>query len=153
MIGALDNLWLTHPFWLWMALAALLLALEIATGSGYLLWPSGSAAVVAVLSLALPHNAPIHWLIFAILTVAATLAGRRFLPRNLATGPDINDNAGRLVGHQGDSTAAFNKGEGRVFIDGKEWAAVLQGDGAVAAGAKVEVVAVEGSKLTVRAVA
>lgn len=150
-MDALNGLWLTHPFWLWMALAALLLALEIATGSGYLLWPSGSAAVVAVLSFALPHSAPIQWLIFAILTLVTTLAGRRFLPRNLATGPDINDNTGRLVGHQGDATAAFHRGEGRVFIDGKEWAAVLQGGDTVPAGAKVEVVAVEGSKLTVRA--
>lgn len=152
-MDALNNLWLTHPFWLWMALAALLLAIEIATGTGYLLWPSGSAAVVAVLSFALPHNAPVQWLIFAGLTVVTTLAGRRFLPRTLPSSPDINDNVGRLVGHHGEATTAFDGGEGRVFVDGKDWAANLQGEGHLKAGVRIEVVGVEGSKLTVRPLA
>jgi hypothetical protein len=152
-MDALNGLWLTHPFWLWMALAALLLALEIATGSGYLLWPSGSAAVVAVLSFALPHNAPVQWLIFALLTVVTTLAGRRFLPRTLPNSPDINDNSGRLVGHHGEATTPFDGGEGRVFVDGKDWAATLQGEGALKAGVRVEVTGVEGSKLLVRPLA
>ena len=37
-------LYAAHPFWVWMAAAAVLLALEIVTGSGYLLWPAVAAA-------------------------------------------------------------------------------------------------------------
>ena len=42
------TLYQAHPFGAWIALAAALLALEVATGSGWLLWPSASAAVTAV---------------------------------------------------------------------------------------------------------
>ena len=35
--------YLGHPMWVWLAVGALLLAAEVATGSGYLLWPAASA--------------------------------------------------------------------------------------------------------------
>jgi hypothetical protein len=47
--------------------------------------------------------------------------------------------------------AAFTNGAGRVFIDGKEWAAELDGEVVPPAGAKVEVVSVAGARLKVRA--
>ena len=52
---------------------------------------------------------------------------------------DINDPARRLVGQQGEAAAPFKAGLGRVFVDGKEWAAELDGGGDLAAKTKVEV--------------
>ena len=47
----LYQLYVMHPFWAWIALAGALLALEVATGSGWLLWPAASAAIVALLAI------------------------------------------------------------------------------------------------------
>ena len=140
-----------QPFWVWAAFAAALLAIEVITGSGWLLWAAASAGATAVIVVLLGPNVPTALLIFAVLTAVSALAGRRFLPRRPVhdTG-DINDNIGRLVGHQGSAVKAFSGRAGRVSIDGKEWAAELaEGDG-LEAGASVEVVGVDGSRLRVR---
>lgn len=148
------DLLVTHPFWLWLVVAAIILAVEVATGSGWLLWPAGAAAFVGFSTLAFPLSLPLELLVFAILTIVTTLLARRYLPRSLITdgSPDINDNVARLVGHRGRVAEAFANGHGRVDIDGKEWAAELDAGGDLASGAAVEVVGVTGARITVRAV-
>jgi membrane protein implicated in regulation of membrane protease activity len=150
-MGNLIDLAAANPFWVWAAAGAALLAVEIATGSGWLLWPAASAGVVAILSLV----APMDWLpatgLFAALTIVTTFAARRFMKRLRGhPGHDINDNIARLVGHHGKAVGAFAGRAGRVFIDGKEWAAELDEGEALAAGAPVEVTGVSGSHLRVR---
>lgn len=151
---ALFELYAAHPFWAWLALAAAILAVEVALGSGWLLWPSASAAVVGVLTLALPMSATLALLIFAILTIASTLLARRYFPRAevAGAGGDINDNVGRLIGQDALAVQAFQAGHGRIAIDGKEWAAELDaGVESLAAGAAVQVVGVRaGTRLLVR---
>ncbi len=150
----LFDLAVANPFWVWAALGAGLLALEMATGSGWLLWPAASAAAVAVLALV----APLPWLhqtlIFSVLTIVTTFVARRYFaarPFNPG-GHDINDNVARLVGHRGRAVRTFAGRDGRVFIDGKEWAAELDEGDALAAGSPVEVTGVSGSRLRVRPV-
>ena len=145
------QLYASHPFWVWMALAAALLAVEIMTGSVYLLWPAGSAAVTAMLT-GLHLSPPEQLGIFAGLTIVATIAARRFWPNPLRPkGPDINDAHARIVGHHGQAAEAFTDGHGRVFVDGKEWAAELEGGGDVAQGAALTVTGVlSGACLKVR---
>jgi hypothetical protein len=145
------ELFATHPFWAWVALAALFLAAEVASGSGWLLWPAASAGAVALLaSIAGLEPAPAFG-VFAGLTIVTTFLARRYLPRSLGPhGHDINDNIARLVGHQGRAVTAFHGQHGRVFIDGKEWAAELAEGAELAAGARVEVVGVQGARLRVR---
>ena len=145
------ELYLSHPFWVWIAFAAAILAVEVATGSGWLLWPAAAAAVVAVLAEFTPISAPLALVVFALLTIVSTLLARRYLPRSVtAHGHDINDQVNRLVGHHGVAVAAFAGRVGRVFIDGKEWAAELDEGDALEAGSRVEVVAVAGARLRVR---
>ena len=145
------ELYLSHPFWVWIAFAAAILAIEVATGSGWLLWPAAAAAVVAVLAEFTPISAPLALVVFALLTIVSTLLARRYLPRSVtAHGHDINDQVNRLVGHHGVAVAAFAGRAGRVFIDGKEWAAELDEGDALEAGSRVEVVAVAGARLRVR---
>jgi membrane protein implicated in regulation of membrane protease activity len=106
-----------------------------------------TGVVVALLAPTFPWAV----LTFAVLTLVSTLAARRYLPRSLpATGEDINDNIGRLVGHNGSAVKAFHGRAGRVFIDGKEWAAELDEGDALEAGASVEVTGVHGARLKVR---
>jgi membrane protein implicated in regulation of membrane protease activity len=148
----LSGFYAAHPFWTWICIAALLLAAEVATGSGYLLWPAASAAVTGLLA-GLGLGLPAELLAFAVLTIASTLLSRRYLPRPLKPhGPDINDPHGRIVGHRGQATSAFRQGRGRVLVDGKEWAAELEGAGELAEGADVQVTRVlSGARLKVRA--
>jgi len=147
----LTELYLAHPFWSWMAFAAVLLAVEVSTGSGYLLWPAGSAAVVALVTPVLPGGFAGELTLFAGLTLVTSLLGRRFFPRKHELGPDINDNFGRLVGKHGIAVSAFERGRGRVSIDGKEWAALAEDGVEPALEQRVEVVAAEGAVLRVRA--
>lgn len=148
----LIDLYGTHPFWIWLAIGAVFLAGEVSTGSGWLLWPAASSAFMALLVLVLPDSLAAHLAVWAALTIATTVTARRYFPRNAtgAGGPDINDNIGRLVGHQGAVVEAFRNGEGRVFVDGKEWAAVADGEAAPRLNDKVMVVSAEGAVLRVR---
>lgn len=141
----------SHAFWVWAGLAAALLAIEVLSGSGWLLWPATAAGVVAVLAALTPVSTAPSLAVFAVLTIVSTFLARRYLPRPLrAEGRDINDAVGRLVGHDGRVVSAFEGQVGRVFIDGKEWAAELAEGETLAAGARVHVVGVNGARLTVR---
>jgi membrane protein implicated in regulation of membrane protease activity len=151
-MAELSDIYAAHPFWAWVALGAALLAVEVVTGSGWLLWPAASAAIVALLvtfaGLSLSQAA----VVFALLTISLALLSRRYLPKSLLRHPahDINDNVARLVGHHGRAVSAFQGRKGRVFIDGKEWAAELDEGEALEAGSRVEVTGVAGANLRVR---
>lgn len=143
-----------HGFWVWIALGAALLAIEVVSGSGWLLWPAASAAVVALLVRFVGLSLEAAVLTFAVLTIVTTLLARLFLPKSWLgrRGHDINDNVARLIGHQGRAVGKFRDRSGRVFVDGKEWAAELDEGEALDAGARVEVTGVAGVGLKVRGV-
>lgn len=145
------ELYANQPFWVWLAVGALILTAEVATGSGWLLWPAVSAAIVAYLAmLGIDIGLPGEIAAFAVLTVVTTLAGRRFLGR-YGKGSDVNGNAERLIGRAGRSTSAFSLGHGRVLVEGCEWAAELEDGGDLPNGAPVEVARLaDGARLIVR---
>jgi len=151
-MGALQGLYATHPFWPWLALAALFLAIEVATGTGWLLWPAAGAFVVGLLAEALRPGLAVELGLFAVLTIASIYLARRFMPPVLEpTGPDLNDPLRRLVGQHGQVVAAFEQGRGRVFVDGKDWAAEANGP-APLLDQTVIVTGVDGAVLQVRPV-
>lgn len=149
----LTDLYLSHSAWIWAAVGAALLATEILAGSGWLLWPAAAAGAVGVIDGFSDLPFPAAVLIFAGLTIVSTLTARRYFPRRPpAECQDINDNIARLVGHEGRVVAAFEGGAGRVFVDGKEWPAELEGGETIEAGARVAVAGVSGVRLKVRGV-
>jgi hypothetical protein len=141
MLHDLDSLYMTHPFWLWLAIGAIFLAAEVPTASGYLLWPAASAGAVAVLTPWLNIAWPFQLIAFAALTIVTT-----------QDGPDISNRGSGLAGRFGKTTAPFSAGQGRVFVDGAEWMAELEpGQTPPEPGARVEVIAVHGGgRLLVR---
>jgi hypothetical protein len=141
---------LQNPFALWLAIGGVLLAIEVGTSTGWLLWPAGSAAAMGLLGLLWHFDLNMQLVIFAVLTIVTTLAGRHFFPRAVLGG-DINDTRTRVAGLDGVAAGDFAGGQGRVFVDGKEWAAQLEGSESLSSGMKVVVVGVSGSRLTVRA--
>jgi membrane protein implicated in regulation of membrane protease activity len=137
-----------HPFWVWMALAAALLAIEALLGTEWLLWPAASAAAVAFLALLrLPIGAVGELAAFAALTLLTTFFARKLLRRVQPPGEDLNDRNARLIGRTAEVVVPFRDGRGRVFVDGAEWPAELEGD--LGTGARVKVVGVGGASLKV----
>ena len=144
-----------YPFWTWLGVGAALLALETATGSGYLLWPALSAALVALATLGVHIGLPLETLAFAVLTIGLTILARTYWPpQPRVEHPNLNDRGGRLVGLYGQTVGDFDAGQGRVFVDGAEWTAELDAAEAPrpAPGDRVRVVeVVDGGRLRVRA--
>ncbi|MBL8552764.1 MAG: NfeD family protein [Phenylobacterium sp.] len=150
-MDSIAGLYAAQAFWFWAALAAALLTIEVISGSGWLLWASASAGATAIVVAIFDVSVPTALLVFALLTLFSSLLARRYLPKPLAPeGHDINDNVARLVGHRGNVVKAFAGRSGRVFIDGKEWAAELDEGETLEAGAAVEVTGVAGARLRVR---
>jgi membrane protein implicated in regulation of membrane protease activity len=152
MPGILD-IFANHAFLSWLALGAVFLGFELATGSGWLLWPAGSATAVALLTIITAFGLAGQAAMFAALTIVTTYLGRRFLNRHVAHPDDLNDSGARLIGAEGRAATVFQGGIGRVFVDGKEWSAELDEPGSPpAVGARVRVVALlGGARLRVRA--
>ena len=138
-----------HPFWVWLAFAAVLLVAELHSGSGWLLWPAACAGLVALLTAFVPIDTPVAVLIFALTTVVATFISRRLMKPS-AHRSDINEPSLRVVGHHGMVVSAFVNGAGRVFVDGKEWAAEAEEGSAPLPQQRVEVTAVKGATLRVK---
>lgn len=150
LIAFLDGL----TIWHWLAVAGVLLALELMTGTMYLLWPAAAAAVVAVMKFFMPIMTwELELLSFAAAAVGLTILGSRWPRRRRRKGDraDLNDRAAQLVGRRGRVTGAFENGRGRVDVYGSEWRAELEADAIPpGVGSSVEVVSVNGLTLTVR---
>ena len=149
---ALTDLHAAQPFWIWLALGVLLLAVEAAFSTEWLLWPAVSAGVVAVvtaINVQLGFAGEVA--LFAALTLAATLLSRRLIQQvNPSDAPDINARDTRLIGQRAQVVQAFVDGRGRVFVSGAEWVAEIEG-ATPAEGDSVIVEGMDGPKLKVRA--
>lgn len=146
----LIDLYTDQPFWMWLALGVVLLAIEAALSTEWLLWPAVSAGVVAILSaVGVRLGLPIEIAIFAVLTIVSSIASRRLVRRVNPTEPDINDRNSRLIGQEARVVEAFVNGRGRVFISGAEWPAELSGQMPIAIGDRVVVRAETGGRLRV----
>lgn len=147
---SLADLYFAQPFWIWLAVGVLLLAVEAMFSTEWLLWPAVSAGVVAVMTAAgVRLGLPGEVAVFAVLTVIATLLSRRLISKANPAGPDINDRDSRLIGQRARVVEAFVSGRGRVFISGAEWPAEIEGEPPVE-GQDVVVMRITGSLLTVQ---
>ena len=129
----------------------ILLAIEAAASTEWLLWPAVSAGLIAVVTaLGVRLGFGVEVGLFALLTIASTLMSRRLIRRvNPDDAPDINARDIRLIGQRARVTHAFVGGRGRVFVSGAEWAAEIDGE-PPAIGTDVIVDSATGSGLRVR---
>jgi membrane protein implicated in regulation of membrane protease activity len=144
------DLYAAQPFWIWLAVGVLLLAVEAMFSTEWLLWPAVAAGLVAVMTaVGVRLGLPGEVAVFAVLTVIATLLSRRLIQKANPDGVDINDRDSRLIDQRARVVEAFVGGRGRVFISGAEWPAVIEGE-APDVGQDVVVRGVSGSLLTVK---
>jgi membrane protein implicated in regulation of membrane protease activity len=169
----LYDLYLQNPFWIWLAVGAVFVALDIATGAGKLIWPGVAAAALAFVNLAAVRlGLPVELAVFGVVSVIGLIVTSGFHRRRPHASPDntlqiekkttlptpealeaaSQDRTGRLIGRIGRTTGEFVNGVGRVWIDGAEWGAEIDaGDDALPPDAPVRVMGVTGGvRLQVR---
>jgi membrane protein implicated in regulation of membrane protease activity len=157
-MAVLDALYRQDPFWVWLALGCLFVSLNLATGTNRLMAPAVAAVLMALAELVgLKLGLTIEAALFLGLCVLALVGGWMVKPRAKvdarapqnpgkgAGAPGRQDQTGRLVGRIGRTTSEFANGVGRVWIDGAEWGAELDGgEEGLPEGAPVRVVRVIG---------
>ena len=144
--------WTGFGAWRWLALAALLFAAELATGTAYLLWLS-AAAVLTALIVALPgqFNFAFELLLFGIFSIASTIFGKKVFQPGVfkSDQPDLNAPEQRHIGARVVAVGNFAGGEGRVSLGDTQWSAHTLDGTSPKNGAGLHVLAVAGTILHV----
>ena len=136
--------------WYWLAAGLLLLGVEMVAPGFYLMFFGFAALGTGVVALLVPLPWQALAVLFAVLSVVSVVAGRRWYASKEGEGSaTLNRRSEALIGRRARLPAPLTRDGGEVFIDDTRWAA--QGPD-LAAGTEVEVVAVQGSKVVVKAV-
>jgi membrane protein implicated in regulation of membrane protease activity len=145
--------WLTGfaPHWFWLTLAAILGAAEMLAPGFFLIWLAMAAAGVGMLAWLLPVSIPLQVGMFAIASILAVYAGKKFLKDNpiQSQDPMLNDRGARLTGEVVTVVEAIADGSGRVKVGDTVWNA-RGADAQV--GARVRVTGASGAVLNVEPV-
>jgi membrane protein implicated in regulation of membrane protease activity len=144
----------SQPAWHWWALGAVLLGLEMASTTQYLLWPGIAALLVGVLRFIIPGmDGTLCLILFAVLSVAATLAWKRspWGRNDSIQHPTLNrGRSNQYVGRLVKAAVNFSGGRGAVLVDDSRWNAVVIDGSAPVAGDMLEVAEADGTVLKVR---
>lgn len=153
-MDALFDMWTYAGAWRWLALAAILFAAELLTGTAYLLWLSAAAVMTAIV-VALPGNInfAVELVVFSGFAIASTIFGRRvFKPDTFVSDqPDLNDPEHRHVGARAVAVSNFIGGEGRVSLGDTQWSALTLDGTNPLNGAGLKIISVDGTVLKVQA--
>ncbi|WP_102126874.1 NfeD family protein [Deinococcus planocerae] len=134
--------------WHWWVLGALLLLLELAAPGVFFVWLALAAFTLGLVVFVLPLPVTVQLLLFAALSVAAFVIGRRLVTRLPGTEGEgtLNTGANRFLGRTVTVTAPIVNGVGRVRVGDSEWRATGPD---LPAGSRVLVVGAEGTTLQV----
>jgi inner membrane protein len=136
-------------FWHWLTLGMVLILAEVVMPGTFLLWPGIAALLTGVLAYLTPSLGwHVHAVVFALLAVAAALAGRKVYGRlsRPSDEPDLNRRGLRYVGQVHTLGQAIVDGGGRLKLGDGTWK-VLGPD--LPAGTRVRIVGVDGIALRV----
>jgi hypothetical protein len=137
-----------EPHWLWLIAAALLGIAELLMPGVFLIWLAAAAAITGFGALIFGIPLAFQFALFALLSLAAVLLGRRWYANNPveSSDPHLNDRATRLIGQTVLVVGAIEHGSGRVKVGDSVWnAAGPDAD----VGARVRIVGAEGTCLRV----
>jgi len=139
--------------WHWWTLAAVLLVLELSTGTTYLLWPAASASVVGLLvAIPIPFGWELQLLTFAVITTVLTMTCAKFVRERWTTSdkPNLNRRVDQLTGQKVVAVSAFVAGIGTVKVGDTVWRAQIANGDAAADGDVLEITGMDGVTLAVR---
>ena len=143
----------TH--YLWWILALLLIAGEVMAPGYFMLWIGIAAAAMGVLLWLFPGLGLLaQAILFAVLALAACFAYARWLrpkiERRVPGGERLNRRGEQMIGQRYELIEAIVNGRGKVRVGDGQW---LVSGPDLPLGSTVEVVAVDGTTLKVRAAA
>lgn len=134
----------------WLALAAVLVGLEMVMPTQYLIWPGIAAAVTGLLAFFIATAWPEQLAIFGVLSVVLVVVSH-YLPKQV-TAPiaALNQRADQLVGRLATVAEDFQNGQGAVTVGDTRWSAQSVDGSDFAAGTRVEIVAADSIVLKVK---
>lgn len=142
-----------EPMWIWGALGLVLLAVEMATGTFYVLWFGVAALCVAIAMMLFP-NIPqaVQFAMYAVLSLGS-LAIWKFNYKKTETHSRVGQAQGEEIGRVGtviETCSATQNGKIRFtqgLMGSREWPAVA--NQTIETGSNARVVAVEGNALRI----
>ena len=143
----------SQPAWHWWALGAVLLALEIASTTQYLLWPGIAALFVGVLKFLIPPlDGRLAVVLFALIAVFATVVWKRSsLGRaDRTTHANLNARSAQYVGRVVKAEENFLNGRGAVRVDDTRWNACVVDGSAPIKGDMLQISGADGTELKVQ---
>ncbi|CDG20156.1 Inner membrane protein ybbJ [Xenorhabdus poinarii G6] len=142
-----------QPVWFWICFGGLLLIAELLGTGGYLLWTGTAAVVVTLITWIFPSMSwALQGSLFAVLTLLSVIVWRSWLrhrPRK-ASDKTLNQKNHQLIGLRTRLITDTENGFGRVKLADGSWR--VHCDRELQANTEVEVIAVDGITLQVRAV-
>ncbi|MDU4352877.1 NfeD family protein [Phytobacter diazotrophicus] len=142
-----------HAYIFWLSLGGLLLAAEMLGGNGYLLWSGVAAVVTGLLVWLVPFGWELQGVIFAVLTLIAAWLWWLWLSRRVRdqkpADASLNQRGQQLVGRRFILDNALVNGRGHMRVGDSSWPVSAGSD--LPAGSKVEVIAIEGITLHIKA--
>ena len=139
---------ISYGVWIWLALAAALMTLEVVVPGVHFLWFGVAASIVALLAWITPFGWEWQLVVFGLLSLLAVYYGRR-LGRGNHTATDtpaLNERGHQYIGRTVIVEEAISGGRGRVRVGDTVW----QAEGPnLPAGARATVKAVNGTVLVV----
>ncbi|HEX8124977.1 MAG TPA: NfeD family protein [Allosphingosinicella sp.] len=108
---------------MWLMASIVLGIAELIAPGVFLIWLAAAAAATGLLTLAFGIDLPFQFAVFALVSIAAVYAGRRWYLANPMPSADplLNDRAARLAGRTVVVTQAIVNGEGRVRVGDGVW--------------------------------
>ncbi len=142
-----------EAMWVWGALGLILLAIEMATGTFYVLWFGVAALCASVATWIFPElSHALQFTIFAVLSLGSLAIWRRYYKKteiHYRVGQAQGEEIGR-IGTVVKATSATHSGTIRFaqgLMGSREWVALS--DELIEAGSDATVVAVEGNTLRI----
>ena len=141
--------------WIWLVAAVVFALVElIFVGGSFIILPWAVSAFIAAILAFYDVPVEVQWTVFvfggAILFFILYRWAQRFM-RETPKMPGVG--ADRLVGLTGIVTTEISPDDedrrGRVRIEGEVWGALADGDGGIAAGQRVRVLAMKGTRVVV----
>lgn len=145
VIDMLEN----HGHWTWASIGLVLIVVEVAAPGAFFLWVGIAAGVTGLLTAVIPDMGwQVQLALFAVLSVASTVLGRRFFRWRpiRTTHQGLNRRGMSLVGREYVLQQAIVNGASRLKTGGTTWQ--VEGPD-LEVGASVRVTGINGTCLTV----
>jgi len=148
----IDSLFGPLQFWHWLALAAILVGIEVMAPGVFFLWLAAGAAITGLTLLVLPD---LGWefqlLVFAAVSVFSIYGGRRWIKNRSQPEdhPHLNERGAGMIGQIYTLSDATQGGRGRLKIGDSSWSVRVQNGADLTGGTRVEITAVDGSVLEI----